>query len=217
MGPPMKNGPEAAVRFIAASFSRCACTSCSDIPAPMPSGGRNTSFGFSAKSWSTLFTPMRASIAARSSSVCGEYGLAAMSDASGPHRLADVRAVVLGGEELLQLTLVGELHFQHPTVFVWLLIHELWFLDDLHVALENLAGDGAVDVRRGLHRLDHAETGELPDGRALLGKLDEHDVTELLLRELRDPDRRDIAVEAHPLVLLRIAQFLRDGHLSPLL
>src|SRR3954471_9413181 len=180
----MKNGPELAVRFIAASFSRCACTSCSDIPAPMPRGGRNTSFGIAEKRSSTLFTPMRASIAARSSSVCGEYGLAAMSDPSGPHRLADVRAIVVGGEELLQLALVSELHLQHPAVLVRLLVHELGLLDDLHVALEHLAGDGAVDIRRGLHRLHHPKARELPDRRALLGKLDKDDVAELLLREL---------------------------------
>src|SRR6185503_2355647 len=193
----MKNGPEPALRFIAASFSRCACTSCSLIPGPMPSFGARASFGIAPKRSSIDFTPTRASISARSASVCGEYGLPAISDASGAHRLADVRAVVVGREQLLELALVGELHLQHPPVFVRLLVHELGLLDHLHVALEDLTRDRAVDVRRGLHGLDHAEARELPDRRALLGELDEDDVAQLLLREVRDPDRGGVAVETH--------------------
>src|SRR3954470_16119543 len=213
----MKKGPEPAVRFMAASFSRCAWTSCSLMPGPMPRRGARASFGIAAKRSSIEPTPTRASISARSASVCGEYGLAPMSDPSGPHRLADVRPVVLGREKLLELALVGELHAEHPPVVVRLLVHELGLLDDLHVALEHFTGDRAVDVGRGLHRLHDAETRELTDRRALLGELDENDISELLLREVGYPDRGGVAVEAHPLVLLRIAQVLRDGHLSPLL
>src|SRR5438874_5984752 len=114
----MKNGPDPAFLFIAASFSRCACTSCSDMPGAMPSFGARASFGIAPNRSSTLFTPIRSSIAARSASVCGEYGLPAMSDPSGTHRLADVRAVVIRGEELLQLALVRELDLEHPAVVV---------------------------------------------------------------------------------------------------
>ena len=72
IGPPMKNGPDPAVLFIAASFSRCACTSCSDMPAPIPRRGERASRGIAMKSSSTLRTPIRSSIAVRSASVCGE-------------------------------------------------------------------------------------------------------------------------------------------------
>src|SRR5438132_7483601 len=224
IGPPMKNGPEPAFRFIAASFSRCACTSCSLMPAPIPRRGARASLGIAPNSSSTFFTPMRASIAARSAAVCGEYGLRFVTDvgrassvSAGARRLADVRAVVLRGQELLQLALVGELHPHHPAVAIRLRVHELRLLDDLHVALQHLARDGAVDIGGGLHRLHHTEARELADRRALLGQLDEDDIAQLLLREVGDPDRGGIAVETDPLVLLRVAQVLRNGHFSLLL
>src|SRR5438874_12906427 len=73
-GPPRKKGPAPAERFFAASDSRCAWISSSDIPTGRPSFGRSASLGIAVSRSSTLFMPTRSSIAARSASVCDEYG-----------------------------------------------------------------------------------------------------------------------------------------------
>ncbi len=71
-GPPMKNGPAPAGRSSAAMASRCAWTSSSDRPGGTPMAGPRASVGTAVSSSSTLLIPIRASIAARSASVCGE-------------------------------------------------------------------------------------------------------------------------------------------------
>src|SRR2546428_8246425 len=122
----MKKGPSPARRFRAASFSRCCCTSISDLPFAIPYFGPKASFGIARSRSSTLFAPMRASIALRSASVCGEYGFFPKPLVPArPRCLADVSLVVIGGEELLQLPLVRELHLQHPTVLVRHRRHQL--------------------------------------------------------------------------------------------
>src|SRR5207245_179132 len=84
-------------------------------------------------------------------------------------------------------------------------------LDDLHVPFQDLARDRRVHVARGLHRLDDAERSVLADPRAFLRELDEDHVPKLLLGECRDADGGGLAVHAHPLVLLRIAQIVGDA------
>src|SRR5439155_9322581 len=110
-----------------------------------------------------------------------------------------------------ELALVRQPDLDHPAVAVRGAVHELGALDDLDVALEDLAGDRCVDVRGGLYRLYDPEARELPDGRALLRQLDEDDVPQLLLREVRDADGDDVAVGAHPLVLLGVLEVVGDG------
>src|SRR5205823_979890 len=243
-GPPRKKGPAPALRFFAASDSRCAWTSSSDIPTGRPSFGRSTSLGIAVSRSSTLLMPTRSSIAARSASVCDEYGfLFNLSAAPRRHAqgwrsrssrinrsslgsfrsssrrlvpagaggLADVGTVIARREQLCELSLVGEAHLDHPAVAVRRAVDELGLLDDLHVALHDLAGDRRVDVGRSFDGLDDSKARVLAYLRALLGKLDEHDIPELLLREVRDADRGHVAVGAHPLVLLRILKIVGNG------
>src|SRR5262249_55875507 len=50
-----------------------------------------------------------------------------------------------------------------------------------------------------------------------LGRLNEHDVTECVLGEVRDPDAGTVAIDRDPLVLLRVPQPLRELHSPSLL
>src|SRR5688500_4394026 len=162
--------------------------------------------GIAVRSSSTLRTPIAASIAARSASVCGEYGL--LDTLVG--LVADARGVGARVEERRGLRPVGHAHLHEPAILVRRPVHELWALDDLHVALDDLARYGRVDIGRGFHRLDDAEARLLPHGRALLSKLDEHDIAQPILREVRDADRGNVAVGPHPLMLLRVAKVVGD-------
>src|SRR5687767_15230350 len=154
-------------------------TSASVIPSGTPMAAPRASRAIAVRTSSTLRTPIAASIAARSASVCGEYGL--LDTLVG--LIADVRGVRARIEERRGLRLVGHPHLHEPAILVRRPVHQLGALDDLHVALDDLARYGLVDIGRGLHRLDAAEAGVLPHGRALLGKLDEHDIAQLILRE----------------------------------
>ena len=57
--------------------------------------------------------------------------------------------------------------------------------------------------------LDLAERFANQDRVARRGQLDEYDFAELVLREVGDSDNRDVALDAHPLVLLVILQLAR--------
>ena len=78
------------------------------------------------------------------------------------------------------------------------------------VRLHDLAADGGEEVADGLDRLDDAEGGELLHGPADRRKLDEDDVAQLVGGVGGDPDGGHVALDADPLVLLRVAQVGRD-------
>src|SRR5687767_4061914 len=186
--------------------ARCAVTSASVIPSGTPMAAPRASRGIAVRSSSTLLTPIAASIAARSASVCGEYGL--LDTLVG--LIADMRGVRARVEERRGLGLIGHPHLHEPAILIRRPVHQLGALDDLHVALDDLARYGRIDVRCCFHRLDDAEARVLPHGRALLGQLDEHDVAQLILREVRDADRGNVALGPHPLMLLRVAKVVGD-------
>jgi hypothetical protein len=82
---------------------------------------------------------------------------------------------------------------------------------EIGVALDDLAAHGAVDIGRGLDRLDdrHGLAGR--DATPRFGRLDEHEVAERLLRVIGDADRdRAVALEPRPLVAFQEAKIVRD-------
>src|SRR6266496_1016500 len=93
--------------------------------------------------------------------------------------------LLVGGrvQEALRLAGVRDLEDDHPSLPVRVLVH------DLRRVLE------------GLVRLD---------GLAGLRELDVHNVRELGLRVVRDPDGRPLPLEAGPLVVLRVPELWRD-------
>src|SRR5919201_2915245 len=164
----MKNGPDPAVVFRGASRSRCACTSSSLSPGPTPRRGSRASAGIAVSSSPMPRTPIRSSIAARSSAVCGEYGFEFnLVGARGAGGLADVLAIVLRREESFQLAAIRELHLQHPALLIGRLVDELGLLDHIDVALDDLTGHRRVHIRGRFDRFDDAEARELADLFAL--------------------------------------------------
>jgi hypothetical protein len=54
----------------------------------------------------------------------------------------------------------------------------------------------------------------LDEGAAEIRELDEHDVAKLVGRVLGDPDDRLVALDADPLVILRVAQIAGDHRIG---
>ena len=95
-----------------------------------------------------------------------------------------------------------------PAGAVGVLGEELDVPGHLVVDLDDLAGDGGIEVADALDALDLAEAlagGEPgPDGR----ELDQRQVAQLVHGELRDADRGDVVLERDPLVGRRESQGL---------
>lgn len=125
---------------------------------------------------------------------------------------ADKRLVGLGVHEALEVldALLVDLHAGQPAAAVRVVLGHLvdgtGLLLEVNVDLDDLAADGGVDIGGALDRLDGANGVALGDGRALLGELDEDDVTEGLGGVLGDADDARLVVgrEVDPLVVLGI-------------
>jgi len=77
------------------------------------------------------------------------------------------------------------------------------------VYLGDFARNRRVNVRHGFYRFDRAKRLALLDVRAHFRKIDINDVAQFLLRMVCDADGAHVARDAHPLVLLGVAQVLR--------
>ncbi len=93
----------------------------------------------------------------------------------------------------------------HPCL-VRRLVHRLGMRVELTVDRDDFTGDRRVQLGHGLDRLDGAERLALFDSATDFGKLDEHDVAELPLGEIGDPDEHVPAVLPQPLVIFRVLQ-----------
>src|SRR5260221_7136803 len=100
---------------------------------------------------------------------------------------------------------IGELDLDHPGRAMGIRVDDLGLVDEAGVHLGHRAGHRRVELGDRLDRLHRSEYLVRGDGAPHLGELQEHDVTELLLRVVRDPDHAERALDADPLVLLRIA------------
>ena len=89
---------------------------------------------------------------------------------------------------------------------VRVLVDRLGLGRELLVHGRDRAADGSVDVAHRLHRFDDAEGRGLREHGPDRRELDEDDVAELLLRVIGDANRGDVALDQHPLVLLRVPQ-----------
>src|SRR5206468_4110263 len=110
---------------------------------------------------------------------------------------------------------VAHLDADQPRVSIRIVVDQLGAGDEVVVALGDFSGDGRIDVRGRLNRLDDAERLVLRDRIADLRQLDVNDLAELMLREVRDADRRLVALDQHPLVLSGVAELLRKLHPDP--
>src|SRR5262245_15807212 len=112
---PRKKGPDPAARLRAATAESSAKTSSSLRPAGTPSFGLRARAGIASRRSSIERTPTVSSMAARSASVCGEYGLRVSSVASA---VADMRAVVGRREQARQLAAIRDLDLEQPALGV---------------------------------------------------------------------------------------------------
>src|SRR6185503_11525758 len=126
----------------------------------------------SSNSWSTDVRPSAPSIRARSSAVCGPYGIG--SSAGGDQRVVGIRV-----EQVIDLGRLGESHAEHPASLVRIAVDQLRLCREVAVRLDHLAADRREQVAHSLDRLDDAERGELLEAASCLGQLDEDDVPEL--------------------------------------
>src|SRR5450759_52886 len=170
-------------------------------------GGRSmaparTAGGITSNSSSTEPIPSAASIRDRSSGVCGPY---TMGSALRGECLVCGRV-----EEVLKLGAVREPDPQHPAGAIWVAVDDLGRREEARVPFENLPGHGREEVADGLHGLHDAERRELREHATGLGQFDEDDVTKLVGGMLGDPDRRNVPLDADPLMLFRVAKIGRD-------
>ena len=79
-------------------------------------------------------------------------------------------------------------------------------LHECRVDLGHLPADGGIQLGHGLHGLDRAEDLALLQGAADFRELQVNNVAQRLLCLIGDPDSRDTAVGADPLVVLGVFQ-----------
>src|SRR5581483_3629688 len=107
------------------------------------------------------------------------------------------RVRLVGGfiHQPAELASVGDLHLEEPGLAGSVGI------DKRGLGLEHLVRDRRIDVGGGLDRFDHRCGFGLLQVAADLGQLDKHDITELRLGIIGDPDGCDIALDAEPFVI----------------
>src|SRR5258706_2399530 len=155
----------------------------------------------------------KAGWSSRSTSVArplSRSGMSGMADPSGGSGFLVAARI----EQLVEIRGIGGLDAEDPRG-ERVLVHALGRGGELAVGRGDLPGYRRVDVGCGLHRFDHADRlarGDLAPG---LGRLDEHDVAELLLRMVGDADAHGaVGLAARPFVRGGVAQLLGEVHLA---
>ena len=115
-------------------------------------------------------------------------------------------------QQLLDLPSVARLESKKPSG-VRILVDVLPVVHERVIGRDHFARDRGVDVAGRLDGLDNRCSVACRKHSADFWKLDEHDIAQLILREVGDTDaHRAIRLGAHPLVRLRIAQIAGNLH-----
>src|SRR2546423_2798668 len=125
---------------------------------------------------------------------------------------SEPRRVFRRAEELVSLVGIAEPDLDHPAVVVRGGVDQCRLLVESVIDLDDLAADGRIELRDRLHRLDSTEDVVLAEVAADLRQLDKHDVAQLALRIIRNPNGDDVLVigRFYVLVLFGIQQIFRD-------
>src|SRR5713226_8836237 len=124
--------------------------------------------------------------------------------------IADVFSVCRGIHECARLRRLGSLEDDHPSLAVRILVHELGLVDEGFVDIDDLSAERCENLADGLHRLDGTDRLSLLDGLPDGRQLDVHDVRQLVLCKIRNPNPGALALDLRPLMVLRVAEPFRD-------
>lgn len=118
----------------------------------------------------------------------------------------------IGGciHEGLDLVWPRGLQDDHPPRPVRILVHQLWLVCKGLVDLDDLPTHRREDLAHRLDGFDCTEGLPLLDRLAYRRQLDVHDIGQLALREVRDPDPGPCSLGLGPLVVLRVAEPIRN-------
>src|SRR5215813_3600518 len=117
--------------------------------------------------------------------------------------------VFAGRQQAVNFARLADLDFDHPSVAVWRTVDQFRRVGQSLVDLRDLAGDWNVEFAESLHRFDLAESGVRFELLSYARQLDVNDVTQLLLREVRDADRACAVGDADPFVILGVMKVIR--------
>ena len=116
--------------------------------------------------------------------------------------------------QAVELTRIVELQFEEPAFALGVTVHDRRIVSDLAVAVEDFTRNRRIDVRCGLYGFDDGGFLALVQVLAGFGDLREDDVAELLLRMVGDADRRGVAVDPDPFMLLGEVEAHASGSLA---
>src|SRR6476619_64254 len=192
--------------FRSASSPRWATSSGSDNGGSSSSARPSrTPSGICSKRSSIESTPIVSSICARSASV-SERKLMSLR----PCLLVFDELLVSGGvQQRVGFAGIVEPDPDQPALAVRIFVHGLRRLDHFLIHLDHLAGDRRDHLGDRLDRLDLAVARVLRDAGALLGRLVMDELTERILGEPRDPERRFVPFDAGPVVLPVVFELVR--------
>src|ERR1700730_4499169 len=116
--------------------------------------------------------------------------------------LSDQRLIGALVHEPFNLGGIGNLHLEQPAISHRIGLDESRLTHRALIYLRHLAADRRIYVRCRLDRLDHGRSGSRFELSAHRRQLYEDEVSQLLLRVLRNSDGGNVAVDAQPFVIL---------------
>src|SRR5438445_3781936 len=124
---------------------------------------------------------------------------------------ANLLLVLLAPQEVVEFLRTLDPEPDHPALAVGVPVHEGRVTVERRVDLRDRAGEGGKELRDRLHRLDRPEHVHARERRSDLGQVDVHDVAQLALCIISDPDLDDRRVVGllDVLVLFGVAQVRR--------
>src|SRR3989442_5593207 len=124
--------------------------------------------------------------------------------------VADVLPVRRRIHQGVGLSRLCDVEDDHPSLAVGIFVHKLGLVHESLVDLDDRSADRRENLAHGLHGLDGPDRLSLLDGPPDRRELNVHDVRQLILGKVRDPNPDALAFELRPLMVLRVAQRLLD-------
>jgi hypothetical protein len=124
----------------------------------------------------------------------------------------DELLVVFGAEQTFYIFSVSRLDLDEPTLAIRIAVDEFGVVFKLAVDFEDFPFDGEEEVRYSLYSFDRAEDFFCAEAFAFGCYVYIDNLSELTLSIIRDTDVDDITIEACPLMVLGVPQFLWNVH-----